>query len=55
MPMFNKISKYEADMEDSVMSFISSSLGYIESTYEWKKESNQIYLNYITDYRNGYA
>ena len=34
--MFNKVSKYEADMEDSVMSFISSSLRYIESTFEWK-------------------
>ena len=36
MSMFNNISKYEEDTEDSVVSFIASSLGYIESTYEWK-------------------
>jgi hypothetical protein len=33
--MFNNASKYEAKVDDSVVSFISSSLGYIESTYEW--------------------
>jgi hypothetical protein len=32
---FNNISKYKADVEHSVVSFISSSLGYIESTYVW--------------------
>jgi hypothetical protein len=31
----NNTSKYEADVEHSVVSLISSSLGYIESTYEW--------------------
>jgi hypothetical protein len=33
--MFSKTSKYEAEVDDSVVSSISSSLGYIESTYEW--------------------
>ena len=52
MSMFNKISKYEADMEDSVVSFNSSSLGYIESTYEWKlllliDKPSLIYRQYI--------
>jgi hypothetical protein len=32
---FTKISKYEADVEYSVVSLISISLEYIESTYEW--------------------
>jgi hypothetical protein len=32
---FNNTSKYEADVEHSVVSLISSSLGYIKSTYEW--------------------
>ena len=34
MSLFNEISKYEADMENSVVSFIYSSLGYIESIYD---------------------
>jgi hypothetical protein len=29
--MFNKTSKYDAEVDGSVVSFISSSLGYIES------------------------
>jgi hypothetical protein len=33
--MFNKISKYKAEVDDSVVSLISSSLGYMESTYGW--------------------
>jgi hypothetical protein len=32
--IFNKIS-YEAEVDDSVVSLILSSLGYMESTYEW--------------------
>jgi hypothetical protein len=32
--MFNRTTKYEAEVNDSVVSFISSSLGYTESTYE---------------------
>jgi hypothetical protein len=48
--MFNKTSKYEAEVDDSVVSFISSSLGYIESTHEWNRsllmdETSLIYLN----------
>lgn len=34
MSKFNKKSRFEADMEDSVVSFSFSSLGNIESTYE---------------------
>ena len=34
--LLNKISKFQAEMKDSLLSFISSSLGCIESTYEWK-------------------
>ena len=46
--MFNKMSKYEADMKDFVI--ISSLLGYIESTYEWKSlllidKTSSIYRN----------
>jgi hypothetical protein len=33
--MFNKTSKYEAEVDNSVVSLISTSLGYIESTNEW--------------------
>jgi hypothetical protein len=33
--MFNKTSKDEAGKDDSVVSFIWSSLGYTESIYEW--------------------
>jgi hypothetical protein len=33
--MFRKTLKYEAEVDDSVVSFISNALGYIESTYEW--------------------
>jgi hypothetical protein len=48
--MFNKTSKYEAEVDDSMVSFISSSLGYIESTYEWDRsllmdKTLSIYLN----------
>jgi hypothetical protein len=32
--ILNKLSKHEADVEDSAMSLISSSLGCIESKYE---------------------
>ena len=35
MSNFNNTSKYEADVEHSVVSLISNSFGYIESTYEW--------------------
>jgi hypothetical protein len=35
--MFNKTSKYKAEVDDFVEFFISSSLGYIESTYEWNR------------------
>jgi hypothetical protein len=48
--MFSKTSKYEAEVDDSVVSLISSSLGYIESTYEWNcslliDKTSSIYLN----------
>jgi hypothetical protein len=48
--MFNKTSKYEAELDESLMSFISSSLGYIESTYTWNRSllidnTPSIYLN----------
>jgi hypothetical protein len=33
--IFDNISKYEANVEHSVVSLISSSFGYIKSTYEW--------------------
>lgn len=36
MPFCSKISKYKTDDSDSVISFISGSLGLIESTKEWK-------------------
>jgi hypothetical protein len=32
---FNNTSKYETDVEDFVVSLISSSFGYIESTWDW--------------------
>jgi hypothetical protein len=42
-------SKYEADVEHSVMSWISSSLGYVESTYQWNSllidKTSLIYRN----------
>jgi hypothetical protein len=34
--MFNTTPKYEAEVDDSVVSLVSNSLGYIESTYERK-------------------
>jgi hypothetical protein len=48
--MSNKTSKYEAEVDDSVVSLISSSLGYIESTYEWNwlfliNKTSSMYLN----------
>jgi hypothetical protein len=48
--MFIKTSKYEAEVDDSVVSLISSSLGYIESTYKWNwslliDKTSSIYLN----------
>jgi hypothetical protein len=48
--MFSKTSKYEAEVDDFVVSLISSSLGYIESTYEWNwslliDRTSSIYLN----------
>ena len=48
--MFSKTSKYEAEKDDSVVSSISSSLGYIESTYEWNwslliDRTSSIYFN----------
>jgi hypothetical protein len=48
--MFNKTSKYEAEVDYSVVYFISSSLRYIESIYEWNRsllmdKTSLIYLN----------
>ena len=48
--MFSKTSKYEADIDDSVVSLISSSLGYMELTYELNRSllidrTSSIYLN----------
>lgn len=34
--VFNKIYRYGKDMENPVVSFISRSLGWYESTYGWK-------------------
>jgi hypothetical protein len=52
---FHSISKYEADVEHSVVSLISSSLGYIESTYEWNwlllTEKMSIYRNVELKYK----
>jgi hypothetical protein len=47
---FNNTSKYEADVELSVVSLISSLLGYIKSTYEWNlllliDKTSSIYRN----------
>jgi hypothetical protein len=33
--MFSKTIKYEAEVDDFVVSLTSGLLGYIESTYEW--------------------
>lgn len=35
MSLFSKIFKYKADVEDNVVSLITSSLGYIESTSDY--------------------
>jgi hypothetical protein len=35
--MFHKTSENDAEVDNSVVSFISSSLGYIESTYDWNR------------------
>jgi hypothetical protein len=45
--VFNKISKYEAEIEDSVVSLISSSTGYMELAYEINGNAccSLIYLN----------
>ena len=40
MSLFNEISKYETDMENSVVSFMYSSLGKIESIYDDIYESH---------------
>jgi hypothetical protein len=45
--MFNKTSKYEAEVDDSVVSLISSSLGYTESTYEWNWSYNNSGNHYL--------
>jgi hypothetical protein len=49
--IFNKTSKYEAEVDDYVVSFISSSLGYTESTYEWNRsllidKTSSMYLSF---------
>jgi hypothetical protein len=33
--IFYRMSKYKAEIDASVVSLISSSLGYMESTYGW--------------------
>jgi hypothetical protein len=48
--MFNKTSKYGAEVDDSVVPLISSSVGYMESTYEWNwslliDKTSSMYLN----------
>jgi hypothetical protein len=48
--MFNKASKYEAEVDGSVVSLISSSLGYLELTFEWNcllliDKTSSMYLN----------
>jgi hypothetical protein len=48
--IFSKVSKYEAEADNSMVSFIWSSLGFMESKYEWKcslfiDETSSIYLN----------
>jgi hypothetical protein len=48
--MLNKTSKYEAEVEDCVVTLISCAFGYTESTYEWNwylliDKTSSIYLN----------
>jgi hypothetical protein len=50
VPIFNRISKYEAEVDGSVVSLISNSPGHMESTHEWNSsllidKTLSIYLN----------